>query len=315
MTTVSFETDYLPNGKYSPFIYGQEKGYFRKEGIKLTMSYGKGSVLTADAVATGKVEIGMVDSGVLTLSVGKTHSPLKSVGLYYARNDFAFFVPDTSPVTKISQLAGKSLVVAPGTPQATVTTAVLALATLSPKSVHEISVSPSLADSTYAQQKGDAIGEAVNFSPIFEKTRPSRPLPWVSVGYKTPGFSFAVTDHTLQTKPGVIARFLTATYESEVASLEHPTAATAAYAAKNQTLASTLIKKEWTLTKPYICTPTMVEHNADVGDQTPAQWSTAVKVLKQYETLPSSVTAKNIYTDQLFKSGKVSSSPCKKAWS
>ena len=315
LTTVTFETDYLPNGKYSPFIYGVKKGYFRKEGIKLNLIYGKGSGLTIDSVATGKVDIGMVDSGVLALSVGKTHTPLKSVGLYYARNDFAFFVPSTSSVKKISQLAGKSLIVAPGTPQAIVTPAVLKLAGISVSAVHEISISPALADSTYAKGTGDAIGEAVNFSPIFAQTRPSRALPWVNVGYKTPGFSFAVTDNTLKTKPGLIARFLTATYRSVAASLQHPTAATSAYERENSTLSITLIKKEWTLTKPYFCTPTMVKHNNKLGYQTPGQWSKALTLLKKYSTMPASVMAKEVYTNQLFTKNKVSSSTCKKAWS
>src|ERR1051325_3020439 len=77
LTTVTFETDYLPNGKYVPFAYGLEKGYFRQEGINLQMKYGRGSGLTAQAVATGKVDIGMVDSGVLALAVSKG-APLKS---------------------------------------------------------------------------------------------------------------------------------------------------------------------------------------------------------------------------------------------
>lgn len=127
MTTVTFETDYLPNGKYSPFIYGQSLGYFKQEGINLDLKYGRGSGLTAEAVATGSVQIGLVDSGVVATAIGKGE-PIKSVGLYIGMNDFAFYVPNDSPIKTIAEMKGHSLIAPPGTPQAVVAPAVFKLA-------------------------------------------------------------------------------------------------------------------------------------------------------------------------------------------
>jgi len=312
LTTVTFETDYLPNGKYVPFAYGLEKGYFRQEGINLQMKYGRGSGLTAQAVATGKVDIGMVDSGVLALAVSKG-APLKSVGVYLGKNDFAFFVPNDSPTTSISQLAGKRVITAPGTPQSIVSPAVLRLAGLGPGAVHFQYISPALAVSTYAHGKGDAIGETVNFAQVFAKARPSRPLAWANVGYVVPGFSFVVSTKTLSAHRDVVARFLKATYKSEAAALADPQDASAAYAKANPTLPKDTVAASWKSVAPYVCSNSAVSANSPIGYQQADVWSKAVGILRRSAGLPKSVKASSLYTNEFFSRDHVSSAACGKA--
>lgn len=312
-TTVTFETDYLPNGKYVPFVYGQSLGYFKQEGINLQIKYGRGSGLTAQAVASGKVDVGMVDSGVVALAVGKGE-PITSVGLYLAKNDFAFFVPNDSPIQKISDLAGKQLIVAPGTPQAIVAPAVLKLAGLGAGAVKFVSISAALADSSYAHGEGDSIGEAVTFAPVFQNTRPSRPLPWISVGYRLPGFSFVVSKAELSAHADLIARFLTATYKSMVAALENPTAGVDAYANSQPTLSKALIGPEWTSLTPFFCSDAAISASAPLGYQEASDWSAGISILQQAAGLPTSVTPDSVYTNELFTNDHVSQQACTSKW-
>ncbi|TAM92561.1 MAG: hypothetical protein EPN43_02265 [Jatrophihabitans sp.] len=313
MVTVTFETDYLPNGKYAPFIYGQDQGYFRQEGINLDLKYGRGSGLTASAVATGNVDIGMVDSGVVATAIGKGE-PIKSVGLYLGMNDFAFYVPNDSPIKSIADMKGHSLIAPPGTPQAVVAPAVFKLAGLKDGDVKFLAIAAALGDSSYAKGQGDAIGEAVNFAPIFQKTRPSRELPWVDVGYKMPGFSIVVSTSTLSSEPDVVARFLKAMYRSLVAALDDPTAAAAAYAKSQPTLEQGLVEPEWKLLIPYFCSDAQVAAKVPIGYQEASDWSAGISILQQTGGVPQSVTADSVYTNSLFDQNHVSTQACSSKW-
>jgi NitT/TauT family transport system substrate-binding protein len=312
-TTVTFETDYLPNGKYAPFVYGKSLGYFKQQGINLEIKYGHGSGLTSKAVAAGRVDIGMVDSGVTALSVGKGE-PIKSVGLYLAKNDFAFFVPKKSSITKISDLKGKRLIVSPGTPQAIVAPAVLKRAGLDNGAVKFVSLSPDVADSGYAHGKGDAIGEAVTFAPVFQNIRPSRALPWISVGYRIPGFSFVVKKTTLSEKPQVVANFLKATYKSMDAALKNPDAAIGAYAKSQPTLPKGKIGPEWTSLTPFFCSDAAISAKKPLGFQMNSDWKNGISILEQAAGLKKSVTPDAVYTNELFKKYHVSHQTCTSKW-
>ncbi|MGH9101064.1 MAG: ABC transporter substrate-binding protein [Acidimicrobiales bacterium] len=308
-TTVIFETDYLPNGKYVPFVYGQSLGYFKQEGINLQIKYGRGSALTAEAVAAGKADVGLVDSGVTALAVGKGE-PITSAGLYLGKNDFAFFVSDSSSIKRISDLRGKQIVDSPGTPESIVAPAVLKLAGLGTDAVKFVSISAALADSSYAHGEGDAIGESVNFAPVFQSTRPSRALPWASVGYRLPGFSFVVSKAELSANADLLARFLTATYKSIAAAADDPGAAVDAYAESQPTLSKALIGSEWTVLIPYLCSGAAVSAKAPLGYQEASDWSAGVSILQQAAGLPKSVTPDSVYTNELFTKDHVSSTAC-----
>lgn len=312
---VTFETDYLPNGKYVPFVYGKSLGYFKQEGINLVIKYGRGSATTADAVAQGKVDVGMVDSGVTAIAIDRGE-PLVSVGLYTGRNTFAFWVPSSSSIKSIAELKGKRLIVSPGSPQSVVAPAVLRLAGLKKGDVTFVTVSAALADSTYAHNKAsEAIGEAVNFAPIFQKIRPSRALPWSDVGYKMPGFSFVVSKSELAAHPDVVARFLKATYRSIVASLKDPDAAARAYGKSQPTLSMALITPEWKLLKHYFCSEGQIDGHVKLGEQVQADWDAGLAILEKTKVLPKAIGAGDVYSNEMFGADhNVSAETCVAEW-
>ncbi len=306
-------TDFVANGKYAPIVYGNAQGFFEGQGIDLDLQYGRGSGITAQAVAAGQADIGIVDSGIVAKSV-KENFPIVAVGLFTGKNNFAFFVPRDSDIRKPTDLVGKDIIVAPGTPQDLVGPAVLGLAGVDVKDVNIVAIEPKLTGSSYANGKGDAIGEAITYSPIFEENRPSRAFPWAEVGYTLPGFAFVVGKSMLADKPDVVARFLTAMYKSMGAALDDPKAAIAEFAAQNRESVPERIANEFNYMRPFYCSDVAISEGKPLGYQPTSDWEKGVAVLEKAGILPEGMDPASIYTDELFDNGSVDSPTCKDDW-
>ena len=58
-------------GGFAPLFLGLEKGFFKEQGIDLTISEGKGTVVSAAAVANGSDDFGYFDVGSVSLQIDK----------------------------------------------------------------------------------------------------------------------------------------------------------------------------------------------------------------------------------------------------
>src|SRR3954452_10139169 len=65
-------------GLHVPFYYGKEKGFYKEEGIDLTINEGRGSANTVQVVAAGSDTFGLADSSSLIATAAKG-AEIKSV--------------------------------------------------------------------------------------------------------------------------------------------------------------------------------------------------------------------------------------------
>src|ERR1043166_6456569 len=59
---VSLRLNWYFGGLHVPFYYGKEKGFYKAEGIDLTINEGRGSANTVQVVAAGSDTFGLADS-------------------------------------------------------------------------------------------------------------------------------------------------------------------------------------------------------------------------------------------------------------
>lgn len=308
-TTFSYLTDYIANGVYTPMWYGKQLGYYAQEGINLQVEYGTGSSTTAEAVASGKADVGDVFSGVL-MEADARGANLESVGLFRADGGFAFFCDNKLHVNSIAQLKGRSVIIPPGTVQAELYPGALKAAGLPANSIKPLSVSSADAGADYARGQGDCIIETTGDAPTFQSLRPSTTILWSSVGFNVPGFAFVATKSFINGHKALVRGFLTATYKSIAASLAHPAAAEAAFVAANPRLGASLADKQWQVSLQGFCTAAMTSQHVPIGYQIPAVLNSGVQIIRKYQGLSQSVTPGMLYTDDFFTLDHVSSTNC-----
>src|SRR5574339_679828 len=295
-TKVRFQVDFLPQGLYSGFFYAMAKGYYTAEKLDLEMVDGRGSALTVEALASGNIDIGEANSGVAALAIGQGRD-IVSVGMFLGKSTFGFFVPQKSAINAIKDLAGKSLVMTPGTPEALMLPAGFKLASVDfDKQVEKIAVEAPQKLTTYARGVGDSMVTSLPYGdPIIQPLRASRTLPWTDVGFVLPDYSFLVRRSTLQQQPAMIAAFLRATYRGMADATANVDEAVGIMVKARPLLKPDVTKQQWLNFIKFFCSDAM--DGKPLGWHSPDDWSRGLRVLQEYAALKGSLDAERFYTN------------------
>jgi NitT/TauT family transport system substrate-binding protein len=78
LTPVSLRLNWYLGGLHVPFYYGKERGFYKDEGIDLTINEGRGSANTVQVVAAGSDTFGLADSSSVITTAAKG-AEIKSV--------------------------------------------------------------------------------------------------------------------------------------------------------------------------------------------------------------------------------------------
>src|SRR3954464_9084189 len=88
-TSIKFTLDWVFQGPTSPFLVALEKGYYKAEGLDVTMDPGQGSAGAVQRAATGAYQIGFAD--VNTLIEYNAKNPGKEILCVFMAYDFPPF--------------------------------------------------------------------------------------------------------------------------------------------------------------------------------------------------------------------------------
>src|SRR5580704_8028394 len=113
---VSLTLDWIYQGPNAGFMVALDKGYYRDAGLDVAMTPGKGSVSTAQLIASKASQIGFADGYVLGNAVAKGMA-LKCVGGIYRRNPCGVMVLSDSDIKTPKDLEGKSIGITAGSAQ------------------------------------------------------------------------------------------------------------------------------------------------------------------------------------------------------
>jgi NitT/TauT family transport system substrate-binding protein len=108
-TKVTFALDFIPLGRHAPWYAAVAQGYFKDEGLDVTIVPSKGTAEVIQSVQSGAADIGFVDVPALVLgrAGGAT---LKMVAVNYQKSPYAIFsLAKGANVTTAKQLEGLSL--------------------------------------------------------------------------------------------------------------------------------------------------------------------------------------------------------------
>ena len=82
-TDIKFSTDGGPSGRHAYFFLAEEKGYFKAEGLNVSIVGGRGSASVVKEVAAGSLDIGFADAGTLALARSREGIAVKLVAVVY----------------------------------------------------------------------------------------------------------------------------------------------------------------------------------------------------------------------------------------
>lgn len=103
----SLRLKWLPQAGYAGFYVANAKGYFKEEGIDLTINPGGPNLLTENLVATGADTFGLSGGVESVLAARDKKLPVVAVGMTHQFTPFVFVARKDGPVKTIEDFRGK----------------------------------------------------------------------------------------------------------------------------------------------------------------------------------------------------------------
>ncbi|PNR00687.1 hypothetical protein C1S70_00810 [Azospirillum argentinense] len=185
-TNIKFTLGWKTQGSDAPFLLAQQKGYFKAEGLNVTIDQGEGSAATVTRIMSGAYDAGFGDINAIIQNAA-TRPGEVPIMVYQLWNKppFAIVSKKATNITKPADLVGKKLGGAQGTPT---TRLVTVLGTLNKVDMTKVAIEnmgPNLQEPMLI--KGDIDGALVFnitswFNLINNRQDPAKDYNWLLFG-------------------------------------------------------------------------------------------------------------------------------------
>jgi NitT/TauT family transport system substrate-binding protein len=293
---VSFRMNWYLGGAHSPFQLGLDRGYYKDEGIDLTINEGKGSMSTAQGVAAASDDFGFADSSSMMMLASKGGN-VKTIMTIHGSSPFGIISLAETKIETPKDLEGKKLAITAGDALTQLFPAFAKSAGIDVNKISLVQIDPAGKVVALLEKRVDAILGGLDDQYFLVKQKGFNPagMKFADHGANTVGLTLIANQSTLDEKPDLVKRFLKATARSWKAAIKEPDAAIDALlkirpdldrtSQKGQLLADiSFVTSDANKSKPF-------GYNAD------ADWERTMTILKEYRDLKTDKPVGAFYTN------------------
>lgn len=272
--------DWTPWGVQAAFHLAQQKGWYRKAGLDVTLEDGNGSVTTVQIVG-GSDSFDVGHAALASMMIARDKGlPVKAVAVFARQSDIGLLVPADSGITGPGQLKGRKVAYTAGSLEAPFIDAFLAKGGIKRGDIELINVDAAAKASTYAVGRTDAALSTIPFFlPVVSKARPSQAVRFVDFGLNMPSFGLFASEDKLRTRGEAIGRFASVSARAwEYIYAGHQDEAVGAIVAQRPQarLDKAVLRGQIDALQGYFGKP---EGGLALGEPVPSDWVDAVRTL------------------------------------
>jgi len=223
---VSLRLNWYLGGLHVPFYYGKERGFYKEEGIDLTINEGRGSANTVQVVAAGSDTFGLADSSSVVATAAKG-AEVKSVMSLLNSTGFSVVSLAETGIKTPKDLEGKKFAVSAGDPLGQLFRALAAHNKLDMSKITFVQVDPAAKVVAVLEKRVDALlgGADDQFFLIKYKGQEPAALRYADHGANIVGMTILTQEATIKNKADLVRRFVKATARSWEEARKNPEAA------------------------------------------------------------------------------------------
>jgi NitT/TauT family transport system substrate-binding protein len=223
---VTFRLNWYMGGLHVPFYYGKERGFYKEEGIDLTINEGRGSVNTVQVVAAGSDTFGLADSSSVVAAAAKG-AEIKSVMSLLNSTGYSVVSLAAAGIKSPKDLEGKKFAVTPGDPLRALFGAMAAYNKLDMSKISFVQVDPAAKVVAVLEKRVDALlgGADDQYFLIKYKGETPAALRYADHGANIVGMTVLTQEATIKAKPDLVRRFVKATVRAWDEAKKNPEAA------------------------------------------------------------------------------------------
>lgn len=293
----SIRLSWYIGGYHAAYFLGKDRGFYKDDGIDLTIEEGRGSTKSAQLVASKSDTFGVSDSSSLMLGAAKG-LPIKCIISLMNSAGFAvLFLPD-KPFKTIADLKGKTVAMSPGDALTQLFPAVLAANGLKPDDVHQVLLDPAGKQAALLDGKVDAMLGDIGAQGVIlaESGHPVKSIRFGDVGVETIGLVVHANTDTIKENPDLVRRFVHATVKSWELARKDPDAAVQAVLKAKPSLKADMVKKQLEVFISYMDTPNT--KGKVLGYGAPADWEHTYKLYTELRGMKTSMKPGDFYTNE-----------------
>ncbi|WP_420963410.1 ABC transporter substrate-binding protein [Brucella sp. IR073] len=286
-------------GLHAPLILGQQKGFFKEEGVDLEIQEGRGSGPTVQAVAAGNVTVGFADMTTM-MALAAKGAPVISIGSALQRSPFAVVSLKEKGIDKPEKVKGLTIAMTAGDSPSQSWPLFLEKNGLKQTDYKTVNGDAKTKVNAVITGQADALlGFAMDQGPQIEEAtgKPVTNMLYADFGVNSIGSSFIVNKETVESNPELLKKFMKAATRSFEYTVQHPEEAVEAIRSAYPNAG----KKESLLNGLKIAIPLFKSKESDSGRPlrvTKAQVDETVATMIAVGTLkPSDNDASKYYTD------------------
>jgi NitT/TauT family transport system substrate-binding protein len=236
---VSLRLDWIPSWYQAPFYHALERGYYRDAGLNVSIGQGKGSMLTAQVIASGSETFGFMDLSTMIVAVARG-APLKAIGGVIQRSPDSVITLTTSNIKSPKDLEGKRWGYTAGSASENLFSVFAAKAGVDESKIAKNTMDAGAKITSLLAGRVDFIvswGATVNPFIVKQGKTPLNIL-YADYGVNVIARALVTTTGTLSSKPEVVRAFVAATARGMEDSIRDPVMSVDSFIAQQPGLAS-----------------------------------------------------------------------------
>lgn len=212
---LTYALDWIVNGGHAGYFVALDKGYYRDEGLDVTIVRGQGSGDTVKRVSAAGAEFGQADTGTIIASMGNSDVPLKIVAMVYGNASIGIIYTVQSGIRTPKDLEGRKIAKTAGSASTTLFPAFLAANKVDRTKLSEVTVDgASFLPLLLSRQVDAVIDQGTNLprylKPAAEQGLTVAPMAYADYGLAVYGNAIMTTNKMVAEKPAVIRGFVRA---------------------------------------------------------------------------------------------------------
>lgn len=207
------QLDWIPTGEHAAYFAGVARGFWRDEGITLSLTRGYGSGDTVNKVAAGAAQFGVADVGAVLAARARQGVPVRSISAVYTHSPHSLFVLRSSGITDFRGLEGRRIAVTPGNSHRLYFPEVARRAGTDPERITWVNTDASAMAALLITRRVDA-APFYSMHHYYQNKAAQRAgqeivvLPFVETGFAIYAASLVAADDTIERNPDLVRRFL-----------------------------------------------------------------------------------------------------------
>ena len=270
LTPLKFTLDFRINGQTAPFFLAHSKGYYKDEGLDVSIDTGAGSVASITRIASGVYQLGLGDiSSLVEFNAQNAGTPVvQAVYQYYNRAPFVIIGRKDRGVTgDFASLQGKKVAAAAVESTRRAWPMVARKKGMKPDAFAWQTTDFSARDNVMVRGDVDAAtyfhDSAVSLFARMKMDELSV-LKYLDAGVDLYGNAILASSRLIVENPKVVAAFLRATNRAIIETIANPAPSIAAMRQREPILDEKIELERWGITAQYVAAPDTRSHG--IGD-------------------------------------------------